>query len=176
MINSGLIHIYTGDGKGKTTASIGLIIRALGSGMRVILVQFLKNSPTSEIKILESLNNIIILRGKGKCGFSFSMTQEQREESLKVHNENLIKALKLVDENKCDMLVLDEVIGAYNHNLLDKNMLIDFLDNKKDSLEVVLTGRNPDEILIDRAHYISEIVKVRHPFDNGVKARVGIER
>lgn len=172
----GLVHIYCGDGKGKTTASIGLIIRALGSGMKVVLVQFLKSSKTSELNILSDLDGITILRGKKGNVFSFSMTEEEKKESLKIHNQNLSEAIKIVKSNESVLLVLDEIIGAYNKELVDKDILLSFLDNKPSGVEVVLTGRNPDEGLINRADYISEIKKIKHPYDSGIAARIGIER
>ncbi|KMT21848.1 cob(I)yrinic acid a,c-diamide adenosyltransferase [Clostridium cylindrosporum] len=176
MERQGLVHIYCGDGKGKTTASIGLIIRALGSGMKVVFLQFLKNSPTSELNILSYLDNLTILRGKQGNVFSFSMTDEEKRLSTEIHNNNLKRAIEIAMSLQCDMLVLDEVIGAYNRNLVDKDMLLEFLDRKPSTLEVVLTGRGPDANLTDRADYISEIKKIKHPFDMGISARVGIER
>ncbi len=172
----GLIHIYCGDGKGKTTASIGLLIRAIGSGMKVLFVQFLKSSKTSELNILEKLDSVTILRGKSGNVFSFNMSQEEKDLSKKIHDENLKKAIEMVNKGEYNMLILDEVIGAYNKGLLNKNILMDFLDNKPENLEVVLTGRGPDELLLEKADYVSEIKKVKHPYDKGIKSRIGIER
>lgn len=176
METKGLIHIYCGDGKGKTTSSIGLIIRALGNNMKVVLVQFLKSSKTSELNILENLSGLTILRGKKGNVFSFSMTDEEKDLSREIHNGNLKAAIDLVRKENIDMLVLDEVIGAYNKDLVDKEMLIDFINNKPENLELVLTGRNPDKVLMSKADYISEIKKIKHPYDNGIKARKGIEK
>lgn len=176
MNKKGLIHIYCGDGKGKTTASIGLIIRALGSGMKVIFLQMLKNSPTSELKTLESLEGLTVLRGKAGKLFTFSMTEEERKLSREIHNDNLKNAIEKIKSENVDMLVIDECIGAYNMDLVDKKLLLDFIDNKPEHLEVVLTGRNPSEELINRAHYVSEIKKIKHPYDIGIVAREGIEK
>jgi len=145
----GLIHIYCGDGKGKTTAAIGLSIRAAGSGKRVLFVQFLKKSETSELNILENMRGVTVLRPNGG------------EEWM---------------DRKADLLVLDEAIGAYNKEVIDRVRLLKFLHEKPEELEVVMTGRNPAEELIDLADYVSEIKKVKHPFDKGVRARIGIEK
>ena len=172
----GLIHIYTGDGKGKTTASLGLALRAAGAGFNVFILQFLKSWDTSELKSLELIPNIKIIRGKEGNVFTFSMTAEQLVKSKEIHMSNFKVAKEAAFNGKCDVLVLDEVIGAYNRNLLDREDLLNFLDNKPDHLEVILTGRNPAEELKDRADYISEIQKIRHPFDKGIPARKGIEK
>lgn len=171
-----MIHIYCGDGKGKTTASIGLIIRALGSGMKVIFLQMLKNSPTSEIKILENLEGLTVLRGKAGKPFTFKMTEGEKELTREIHNENLETAINMIKSENIGMLVIDECIASYNLNLLDRELLLDFIYNKPRNLELVLTGREPSEELVDRADYVSEIKKIKHPFDKGIGARIGIEK
>lgn len=171
-----MIHIYCGDGKGKTTAAVGLSIRAAGAGLKVVLVQFLKSLPTSELKILEGLPNYTILRGKEGNAFSFSMTDEEREKTKRTHDENLKKALDLVNKECCDILILDEIIGACQRELVDKKLLKDFVLNKPENLELVMTGRNPEEWMLNAADYISEIRKVQHPYDKGIPARIGIEK
>lgn len=176
MNKKGLVHIYCGDGKGKTTASIGLMIRALGSGMKVIFLQMLKNSPTSELKVLENLEGLTVLRGKAGKLFTFSMTEEEKKLSRDIHNDNLKCAIEKINSEDIHMLVIDECVGAYNMDLVDKQLLLDFIDNKPENLEVVLTGRNPAEELKVRAHYVSEIKKIKHPYDIGIVAREGIEK
>lgn len=161
----GLIHIYCGDGKGKTTASLGLAIRSAGAGFKVFILQFLKNWNTSELNSLELIPNIEIIRGKEGNVFTFGMTEEQKA-----------KSKEIAFNGECDILILDEVIGAYNRNLLDREDLLNFLDNKPENLEVILTGRNPADELIERADYVSEIQKIKHPFDKGIVARRGIEK
>ena len=172
----GLIHLYYGDGKGKTTAALGLTIRAAGSGLRIIFVQFLKSHGTGELSIIENIPNITVLRGKEGTQFSFSMSEEQKEKTKLVHNENLKKAMELAALGNCDMIVLDEAIGAYGRDLIDKQLLETFVQNKPDQLELVLTGRNPASWMINCADYASEIKKIKHPYDNGIPARNGIEK
>ncbi len=171
-----MIHIYCGDGKGKTTAALGLSLRAAGSGMKVVIIQFLKNHKTSELNILNQTFNIKVLRGKEGTAFSFSMTEEEKEKSKHLHSENLQAGIALFETGNCDMLVLDEAIGAYNRDLIDRRLLRNLVEQKPEHLELVLTGRNPEPWMIDCADYVSEIKKVKHPFDQGIKSRMGIEK
>lgn len=174
-MKKGLIHLYHGDGKGKTTAALGLMLRALGRDYRVLFVQFLKNQPTGELKSLAQFSHVKILRGKESDVFSFHMSEEDKIKAKAIHNEHLQQAIALVNEGLFDLLVLDEVVGAYDKRLLDGELLLDFLRHKPNDLEVVMTGRNPDEQLVLLADYVSEIKKIKHPYDQGVTARVGIE-
>lgn len=172
----GLTHLYCGDGKGKTTAALGLAIRALGSGFRVVFVQFLKSHATGELSILNGLSDVTVIRGKEGSAFSFSMTEEEKEKTRHLHTENLKQAIDLGASGECDLLVLDEAVGAYNRNLIDKALLEEFVQNKPERLELVMTGRNPVQWMIDRADYVSEIKKIKHPYDRGIAARIGIEK
>lgn len=172
----GLIHVYCGEGKGKTTAALGLTIRALGAGFRVIFVQFLKNQETGELSILNRLPGITVIRGKEGSGFSFSMTEEQKEKTRQLHTEHLKMAIALAEAGECDMLVLDEAAGAYARDLLDKELLERFVRNKPEQVELILTGRNPASWMLDCADYVSEIRKEKHPYDKGIPAREGIEK
>lgn len=173
---NGLTHLYHGNGKGKTTAALGLTIRALGSGFRVVFVQFLKNQTTGELTVLDDLAKVTVLRGKEGSGFSFTMTDEEKEKTKQLHSDNLKAAIELAVSGACDMLVLDEAVGAYNRDLIDKTLLEEFVRSKPADLELVLTGRNPSQWMIDCADYVSEIKKVKHPYDKGIPARTGIEK
>lgn len=174
--NCGLIHLYCGDGKGKTTAALGLAIRALGSGFRIIFVQFLKSHATGELSVLDGLPGVTVLRGKEGTAFSFAMTEEEKEKTRLLHTENLKTAIELAASGACDMLVLDEAVGAYNRGLIDRTLLEELVRNKPERLELVMTGRNPDQWMIECADYVSEIGKVKHPYDRGIPARLGIEK
>jgi len=174
--DKGLIHVYCGDGKGKTTASMGLSIRAAGRGMQVVIVQFLKGRETGELAVLKNIPNIRVIRGKSGVHFSFKMTEEEKRATYVIHTEHLREAIDLARSGACDLLVLDESIGAYNRELLDRELLREFVLNKPQSLELVLTGRNPPQWLEEAADYLSEVQKRKHPYDRGIPARDGIER
>ena len=172
----GLIHIYTGDGKGKTTAALGLILRASGRGLNVVLGQFLKGRETGELHTLSLLPGVTVFRGKPLTKFSFQMNEQEKADVLQSHNEFIQELASYCRQEETDLLVLDEVIGACGTHLLDESLLIDFLKHKPEHLEVVMTGRNPSPELLELADYVSEICKRKHPFDKGIPAREGIEK
>ena len=172
----GLIHIYTGDGKGKTTAALGLILRASGRGLHVVLGQFLKGRETGELHTLSLLPGVRVFRGKPLTKFSFQMNEQEKAEVLQSHNEFIQELAWYCRQEETDLLVLDEVIGACGTHLLDESLLIDFLKHKPKHLEVVMTGRNPSPELLELADYVSEICKRKHPCDKGIPAREGIEK
>lgn len=175
-MDNGLIHVYCGDGKGKTTAAFGLALRAAGAGFNVMIVQFLKSGETGEVTALAKLPEVRILRSQKQFGFSFAMTDAQKHECEAVHTEMLRHGIAAAETGAVDLLILDEIIAAYNLNLVDREALLAFLRHKPESVEVVLTGREPAAELAELAHYISEIRKIKHPYDQGIKARPGIER
>ena len=172
----GLIHIYEGNGKGKTTAAIGLSIRCAGSGGKVLFTQILKNDSSSEINILKKLENIEYRVVCENFGFVFQMSPETKLRAKEAYNSLLISCIETVTTQDYRMLVLDEIIDAYHTQLIDRKLLLDFLKNKPEQLEIIMTGREPDSLLKEQAHYISEVRKIKHPYDNGVPARIGIEK
>ncbi|MDR0862730.1 MAG: cob(I)yrinic acid a,c-diamide adenosyltransferase [Oscillospiraceae bacterium] len=172
----GLTHVYYGYGKGKTTAALGLALRAAGTGRRVVLVQFLKDTPSGELTSLAKLENVIVLRGKARGGmFTKDMDEAAREATLAIHNANLSAAIALVSSDDCDLLILDEVIDAYQLNLIDATLLTELVTNKPEALELVITGHKPEPWIFDHADYITEMVKHKHPYDAGIPARKGVE-
>lgn len=173
---TGLIHIYTGDGKGKTTAAIGLGIRACGNGLKVIMVQFLKGSPSGELEILKKLGpDFLVCRNNDIKGFFWNMNREQKEKLSRFTNETLNYVINKVSTEEWDILILDEVMGAISNYLISIQDIVNFIKNKPDKLEIVLTGRNAPQELIDIADYVSEINPVKHPLRMGIAARKGIE-
>jgi cob(I)alamin adenosyltransferase len=176
MSESGLIHVYYGDGKGKTTAALGLALRAAGCGKNVAVVQFLKGWTCGEHKALPQLENIMIFRGKPANGkFVRDMSDEEKLETKASQDESLKKALNLVSNGQCDVLILDEVIDAHRLGVLDTELFENLVYNKPDTLELVITGHNPDARILERADYVTEMVKRKHPYDEGINARQGIE-
>lgn len=170
----GLVHIYSGEGKGKTTAAIGLIVRSAGAGKKVAIAQFLKKGNSSEISILKSIENVSLFNVDNHRGFYKKQNEAERKETKKECGELFEKIIDYV-KNDIDLLVLDEIISVCNHGIIDEECLIDFIKNKPDRLEIVITGRNPSNNLLNLADYITDMKKIKHPYDNGIKARHGIE-
>lgn len=174
-IQTGLIHIYHGDGKGKTTAATGLIVRAAGHGLRILLVQFLKDGSSGEIAILRQLPGIRVLAGQPTRKFTNKMNATEREATRTVHRQYFAQAVQAAQNHELDLLVFDEALGAIHTSLLDEQDMIRFLQTKPANLEVVLTGRDPSAALLAMADYISFIRCDRHPYQRGIPAREGIE-
>jgi cob(I)alamin adenosyltransferase len=174
-MQKGLIHVYYGNGKGKTTAAMGLALRASGSGKKVVIVQFLKDSNTGELNSLWLLPNITVLRGTAGKTFVFNMTPEQLEETRRIQNANLTAAVDILRAGCCDLMILDEALDAYQLDLLDGKLFLDLVCHKPEALELVITGHKPDEDIIGRADYVTEMVKIKHPYDRGLQGRKGIE-
>ena len=172
---NGLIHIYTGDGKGKSTAAFGLALRAAGCGKRVLIVQFFKGRDCGELHSFALLPNVTVLRLEQDPGFFKFMDEETRAAVRARHDRLLTEANRQMREGLCDLLILDEVISAYNCGALDRALLEEMLRTRPENTELVLTGRNAPETLTSAAHYVTEMKKIKHPYDCGIPAREGIE-
>lgn len=170
----GCLHIYCGDGKGKTTAAVGLAVRAAGYGMKVLFCQCMKDGTSSEVEMLQKLG-IDYCCCTEKFGFYWNMTDEQKEKAKDAYMELFVKVIKKAKEENYGMLVIDEFMSAYQYGMIAPREAIRFLMERPEGLEVVLTGRGPGEELIELADYVTEMKKRKHPFDKGVKARKGIE-
>lgn len=174
-MEKGLIHIYHGDGKGKTTAAVGLAVRAAGAGMCVLFTQFMKSGGSSELAVLKNLENIEINVIKNTYGFTWNMTDDDKRR-LKAENDKAVAALiTTVKEGRYQLLVLDEIMSAYQSGLVDKEQVLALLQLCRGKTELVLTGRNPADELKDMADYITQMQSERHPYEKGVDARLGIE-
>ena len=147
-MEQGLVHIYCGDGKGKTTCAFGLALRCAGTGAQVRIAQFLK--------------------------FTFQMNAAEKAQAARDHTQLLRQAF--ADTQHLRMLVLDEIMAACTTGMVDTDELVSLIQARPPELEVVLTGRNPPQALLDLADYITEMKKIRHPYDKGITARRGIER
>jgi cob(I)alamin adenosyltransferase len=172
----GLIHIYYGDGKGKTTTGMGLCVRAAGAGLKILIYQFMKDNESSERKILEKIDNIALYQGLPLEKFSFQMNEEEKEDRQNFYTSQFYQLQQDIEKEKYDVLFLDEVIYTIRAGLFEERLLIDFLKEKPEGLEVILTGNTPGDELIELADYVSNIKKVKHPYDGGISARIGIER
>lgn len=168
-----MVHIYCGDGKGKTTAAMGLALRMAGAGKNVLIGQFFKDGSSGEIKVLKTIPGVEVLHCETVPGRYVHMTEPQKEQARKDYTAYL---LTLLEQGKdSDLLVLDEVISALNRVIVPIEPVTAFLRDFGPKLEVVLTGRNPAPELVEVADYVTEMRKEKHPFDKGVRARKGIE-
>ena len=166
----GLLHLYWGDGKGKTTAAMGLALRALGSGKRVVIVQFLKGGRSGEIPLLEQLG-ASIYRGKAGQKFVFQMNAEEKAATRALQNENLRKAM----EQPADLLVLDEAGSAWELDMIDPDLLKQAVLHRPEGQECILTAHQAPEWMLEAADYCTEMKCIRHPYQKGIAAREGIE-
>jgi cob(I)alamin adenosyltransferase len=177
IMELGLIHIYCGNGKGKTTAAMGLGMRAVGREKKVLLTQFLKDNESGELSSIEKLGTSFeVFEGIPVKKFFKFMSPEEQMVTRKEHEERFREIIKKAIDENVDLLILDEIIAATNLGLVPLNEVITFLENKPKGLEVVLTGRNPDEKLIELADYVSEINPIKHPYEKGINSRIGIEK
>mgnify|MGYP000938434239 FL=1 len=198
-----MIQLYTGDGKGKTTAAVGQAVRAVGSGYRVMFCQFMKGGETGELEVLKELSQVEIYRCEREFPFFNAMTDRDKEEITEIHNAIIRNIIRRFDglNNTGNisvngsgavglMVVLDEITYPLNWGLIDVSLFKDLVGKMKElyngrsgdsgeeslsRIELVLTGREPDRFILENADYITEMKKLRHPFDCGIQARKGIE-
>ncbi|MFT9056488.1 MAG: cob(I)yrinic acid a,c-diamide adenosyltransferase [Ethanoligenens sp.] len=171
MPEKGLIHIYTGNGKGKTTAAMGLACRAAGAGLRVLIAQFLKGRDTGELVSLKTLG-IPVMRTDVKKFIPYMDAAERA--NCKASQEHCFREA-CAQMGNFDLVILDEIIGATAAGMIELDELLNCVKSKPSQTELVLTGRNAPQALIDCADYVSEIQCIKHPYENGVQARKGIE-
>lgn len=196
-MEKGLTHLYYGDGKGKTTAAVGLCIRAAGNKKRVLFTQFMKDGSSGEISLLKELPGTEVLCGNVPYGFYSRMDDEEKRLFVKEQEKLFQKILEKIEEERkrisaCTqnaaeaektfvqdgvsmLLVMDEITYAYGFRLIDRVRLENLLNNKPDFLEIVMTGRNPERFLVDAADYVTEMKCEKHPFEKGISARKGVE-
>ncbi len=169
-MGKGLVHLYCGDGKGKTTAAMGLALRALGQGQRVVIVQFLKTGTSGELEPLRSLG-ATVFSGKPGTKFVSRMSDSEKTETDQWNNQMLQSALS---EN-CDLLILDELCAARQYGLVSETLAKSAVLDRPGGREVVITGRTPEAWMLEAADYITEMRCQRHPYQQGIVARRGIE-
>lgn len=173
---NGLIHIYYGLGKGKTTAALGLIMRCAGYGGQILLAQFLKGQPTGELTTLKKLPNVTVLRAKTLGKFTFQMTPAEKEETRQNQRSLWQSVCRFSKEKKPALIVCDELLDVCRLGFLTEKEVLSFFAEKPEKSELVLTGHQPLSALLDRADYVTEMKKIKHPYDRGLMARQGIER
>ncbi len=170
----GLVHIYTGDGKGKTTCSLGLILRSLGWGRKVCMIQFIKGySEIGEAFFAKDNPNFTFIQ------VSTSYKRDIKECQVKQMKVDAEKSFEIAKEEiysgKYDLIVLDEINNAINYDLLDINKVIDLIKNRPENIELVLTGRNAKAEIIELADYVTEMKLIKHPYQKGIYARESID-
>ena len=170
----GRIHLYCGDGKGKTTAAVGLCIRAAGAGARVVFTQFFKTGTSSELQILRQLPQVQVVE-PAHPHHRFAKMDEAERQLAKQEYTALLEQARAAAWDGAGLWVLDEAVSACIHGMIQTQRLVELLRTRPDGLEVVLTGRNPDRTLVDLADYVTQMQKIKHPYDQGVGARRGIE-
>ena len=177
-MQKGCIQLYYGDGKGKTTAAVGQIVRSVGHGFKVLVYQFLKEPNSGEVSVLKSLPGVEYIENEGEIPFMFNLTPEQQE----FYKEKFQKTFNIVREKffsgEYDLVVLDEVIDAYNLDTVPKEQILEMMDKKPENTELVITGHQYGmdiSELTKRADYVTNFVKEKHPFVLGMPCRKGIE-
>lgn len=179
MSECGLILVNTGNGKGKTTAALGVVLRAVGQGLKVLILQFIKSgNGYGELEGLKRLGDAVTIKSMGK-GFIYYKRDEVSPEELKTHKTAAQEAWQtLVDEvnsDKWDLIVMDEINNAINYNLISVDEVVHMLRNKPKRLHLILTGRYAKPEIIDLADTVTEMNVVKHAYQNGIKAAKGIE-
>lgn len=169
----GRVHLYCGDGKGKTTAAVGLAVRMCGSGGRVLFVQFMKPGTSSELVALARLGTVRCVSSPVYHGFYRNQTDAQREETARACRAMFAEAAAAFSDY--DLVVLDELVAAYRWGAVDREAVLAAIKGRPPRAEIVMTGREPPSELAALADYFSCVQKVRHPYDAGIPARCGIE-
>lgn len=172
-----MIHIYCGDGKGKTTAALGLAVRASGREKRVLIARFLKTDDSGEVPVLSSIPKIHVILCEKTFGFFFRMSEEQKKEAKEYYSQLFDRVRSQADA--FDLVILDEIMAACNYGLVSEDAVVQWLEEVKNRTEcepeIVLTGRNPSDRIQQFADYITEMKMIRHPYEKGIPAREGIE-
>jgi len=169
---SGKVHVYTGDGKGKTTAALGLALRAVGAGARVFVGQFLKGKQVSELEAFARLGDAVTVRQYGREQF---VPTSPAEEDRCLAQEGLADARKIIAGGSYALVILDEINQAVDMQLVSAEDVVALIADKPQQVELVLTGRNADARFVECADIVTEMRAVKHYYDKGVEARKGIE-
>lgn len=175
-LSEGFVQIYTGNGKGKTTAAIGQGIRAYGNGLKVIMVQFLKSGKTGELNTIDELDdNFKIFRFEKRRGFVWTLTEDEKLEVKKEVRVAYDFILDVIENCKCDMLIIDEIMGVLKNEFLSVEDVLNLIRKKPKNMEIIMTGRNVPEKIIEKANLVTEMKEIKHYYKEGVPARKGVE-
>jgi cob(I)alamin adenosyltransferase len=168
----GYVQVYTGNGKGKTTAALGLALRAAGAGLKVYVAQFVKGMPYSEHKALERFSDCITIRKYGRACF---IEKEPVAEDIEAARQGLREAREILASGKYDLVILDEANIATYFRLFSADDLLRVIESRPEHVELVITGRYADPKIVERADLVTEMSEVKHYYARGVEARPGIE-
>ncbi|MFY9175291.1 MAG: cob(I)yrinic acid a,c-diamide adenosyltransferase [Peptococcia bacterium] len=172
----GYVQIYTGEGKGKTTAAFGLAMRAVGRGLKVLFCQFMKGTATGELNVAAKLAPLLTIHRYGITGkFSWQLNEYELEELKNAIAEGFQEAQSIAQEGKYDVLILDEILVAVKENLLEAEDVCQLILTKSPRTELVLTGRYAAPEILELADLVTEMKEVKHYYAKGVPAREGIE-
>lgn len=171
-MRKGYIQVYTGNGKGKTTAALGLALRAAGAGHKVFFAQFIKKRKCSEHKALERFCDLVTVK---QFGTGFLRGQKRTDSEVSAAQRGIGEMARIISSNGYDVVILDEINVAVHAGLVSVESILKLLDEKPPHVEIVLTGRYADKRIIKRADLVTEMKEIKHYMSKGVKARVGIE-
>lgn len=174
-MKKGLVHIYTGNGKGKTTACAGLALRMAGSGGSVLYSFMQKGVASSEVKLMGTIKGIEVRQICTMTKFSHLQNTEEKAEYRRQHTKGLQEIIQLCQRGIYDMVIVDEAIGAILEKAVTLEAILELINTRPKNCEIVLSGRKPPAEIIAVADYVSEITAIKHPFDKGINARKGIE-
>jgi cob(I)alamin adenosyltransferase len=174
-LGKGYVHVYTGNGKGKTTAALGLAFRAMGSGLKTYIGQFMKGQKYGELAAARMVPDHITIEQYGKETFVHVKFPPQPED-IRLAKEGLGKARRAMRSGKYDIVIFDEITTAHYFSLVTTEEMLDLIKNKPEGVELVFTGRYAPKELIDRADIVTEMTEVKHYYQQNVPARQGIER
>ncbi len=169
----GYIHVYTGNGKGKTTAALGLAIRAVGAGKKVFIGQFLKSGDYSEMNTLKKMADQILVEHYGLGHFVKGCPSS---EDIEAGRKGYTRVTQVLEKGEHDLVILDEGNIAVKYGLFSEQEMLDLLEKKPDHVEIVITGRGATQRVMDKADLVVEMKAIKHYFQAGVNARVGIEK
>ncbi|MEW6738451.1 MAG: cob(I)yrinic acid a,c-diamide adenosyltransferase [Nitrospirota bacterium] len=171
-MRKGYVQVYTGNSKGKTTAALGLALRAAGAGLKVFIAQFIKKRRCSEHKALDRFKDLITVK---QYGTGFIKGEKPTQSEIEAAQKGFEEVKNIISSKTYDLVVLDEINVAVHYKLLNVEDIVDLLNSRPSGMEVVLTGRYADEKIIEMADLVTEMKEIKHYYKKGVKARRGIE-